>query len=249
MTNNKRILIVAAILGLITVVALNYYLTSLDKAGLAAVPHTEVVVAEYTIPVHTRITAEMLKLESIPSEAVHPEAITSINQAVGGISRGDIVKGEQILSSRVATEEGRTTLSYRVPEGMRAISIPVGEVSGVAGYIAPGDRIDVLISYDISQEKDVEAEVEKAPEEILTTYTVFQNIKVLATGEFSREQEEEESQVVSTVTLAVKPAQAEVLAYANLAGFFHLTLRSPTDENQEDLDYYNLGNFETFRER
>jgi len=83
----------------------------------------------------------------------------------------------------------------------------------------------------------------------LTVYTVVQNALVLATGEFTREQDNEVRQLVSTVTLGVNPAQAEVLAYANLKGRFHLTLRSPLDEEIVDLDYYSSENFETFRER
>ena len=247
MTNNKRILIVAVILGLVTVIALNYYIRSLDTPAMATVPHTDVVVAENTIPEHTRITSEMLGTESIPADAVHPEAITSMDQAVGGISRSEIIRGEQVLTNRVVTEDRRATLSYRVPEGMRAISIPVGEVIGVAGYIAPGDKVDVLISYSIGPEGE-EAEEETGDE--LTTYTVFQNVKVLATGGLTRAKDDEEREVVGTVTVAVEPTQAEVLAYANLQGSFHLTLRSPIDEDlDEEVDYYNRDVFETYKER
>ena len=246
MQTNKRIIIVAVILGLITVIALNSYIRSLDVPAMASIPHTEVVVAVNTIPAHTRITSEMLQTESIPSEVVHPEAILSINDVADGISRVDIIKGEQILASRVATEDQRASLSYRVPEGLRAISIPVNEVVGVAGFISAGDKVDILVNYLIDDIEDIEGEPQ---DEMLLTFTVFQNVLVLASGEDTREKDDEERQVVSTVTLAVNPEQAEVLAFANQMGNFHLTLRSPLDETEVDLDYYGPPNFETFRER
>ena len=245
MQTNKRTLIVAVILGLITVIALNSYIRSLDMPAMASIPHTEVVVAINTIPAHTRITNEMLQTESIPSDAVHPEALLSIGDAAGGISRVDIIKGEQVLASRIATEDRRASLSYRVPEGLRAISIPVNEVVGVAGYISPGDKVDVLVSYIID---DILIE-EEEQDEMTLTFTVFQNILVLASGEETRDKDDEESQVVSTVTLAVKPEQAEVLAFATQMGYFHLTLRSPLDETEVNLDFYGPPNFDTFRER
>ena len=183
MKASKRLLFVAVIFGLITVIALNYYLQSLTSGGapaLANAAYTEVVVAKSTIPEHTRITAEMLVVEPIPTDAVHPEAIKNTEEAVGSISRGEIVKGEQLLAARVAAE-GRASLSYRVPEKRRAISLPVSEVTGVSGYISPGDKVDVLITYS---DADINSK--------MTTYTVVQNALVLATGEFTKEQDSEE---------------------------------------------------------
>ena len=238
MTSNKRLLVIAIIIGIITVIALNSYIQSLDKPALATIPYTEVVVAENTIPMHTRITGEMLQMASIPSDAVHPEALLSLDEAVGGISRSEIVRDEQVLGSRVATDDRRASLSYRVPEGMRAVAIPVNEVVGVAGYISPGDKVDVLISYDDDEIN-----------ETLTVYTTFQNMLVLATGENTREKDNEERMVVGTVTLAVTPGQAEVFAFANQQGSYYLTLRSPIDETEETLDNYSFENFDTYGER
>ncbi len=235
MKGNKRILIIAVVLGLISILALNSYIRSLDKPALTAISHTDVVVAANTIPAHTRITGEMLEVVSLPSDAVHPEAARSLDAVAGGISRTELIKGEQVLLKRVFTEERRASLSYRVPEGMRAIAIPVGDVAGVAGYISPGDTVDVLISYE-------DANIN----EMLTTYTVFQNIKVLAAGGETRERDTEAQGVVSTVTLAVTPAQAEVLAFAYLKGTFHLTLRFPLDEESVELESYSFENFDTY---
>jgi pilus assembly protein CpaB len=235
-------MIIAVLLGLITVLALNHYIKTLDKPALASIPHTEVVVAKTTIPQHTRIAAEMLGLQSLPNAAIHPEAIRDLSVVVGGISRTEIVNGEQVLSPRVATEDRRASLSYRVPEGMRAITIPVGAVSGVAGFISAGDRLDMLVTYS-SEGEDNETDTET------TTYTVFQDVLVLAAGGETHEKDSEEREVVDTVTLLVTPQQAEVVAWANLNGTFHLTLRSPLDEEKLELEDYGPANFETFRGR
>ncbi|MDO9533916.1 MAG: Flp pilus assembly protein CpaB [Bacillota bacterium] len=242
MKTSTRLLIIALILGAITVVALNYFINNLNTespAG-AAVGFTSVLVAQNTIPQHTRITSEMVAMQSVPVDSVHPEVFKSAEEVIGSISRSDIIKGEQVLLSRVSSENRRASLSYRVPENMRAISISVNEVSGVSGFISAGDKVDVLASFEDEDTNEVIT---------VTTYTVVQNVEVLATGESTIEKDNEETQLVSTVTLSVTPGQAEVLAYSFLQGSFHLTLRSPLDEEIVNLDYYNAENFETFRER
>lgn len=235
---NKRILIFAIILGLITAVALNFYIKSLDKPALVAVPHSEVIIAKTTIPAYIRITEEMLDKQSMPSDAVHPEAITSMDNVVGGISKSEIIKGEQVLSGRVVMDETKATLSYRIPENMRAFTIPIGEVSGVAGFISPGDKVDILISYSDEKINDE-----------LTTYTMFQNMEILATGEQTQPKDDATRSVVSTLTLLVTPEEAEVLVYSLQSGTFHLTLRSPVDTSTADVDSFNSTNFDSFRER
>lgn len=239
MKYSKRLLFISVVLGLITVLALHFYLKGMtsDTPAFSSISQTSVIVAKNTIPEHTRVTEEMLAVESIPAEAVHPEAVKNVADVIGGISRADIIKGEQVLSSRIAAG-GRASLSYRVPENLRAISLPVSEVTGVSGYISPGDKIDVLVTYSDEEINDV-----------MTTYTIIQNALVMATGEFTQEKDDEERQLTSTITLAVTPGQAEVLAYALLMGSFHYTLRSPLDEEIVELDYYNAENFDTFRER
>lgn len=254
---NRKIIILAVFMGLITVFGLNYYLAEHTETAPAAARQVEqvpVLVAESTIPQHTRITAGMIAVQSLPEDAVHPEALHSADEVVGGISRADIIRGEQVLSSRVHTEEVRASLSYRIPENMRAVSIPVGDVSGVSGFISPGDRVDVLVVYDYFFEGAAPdgGEGEALAEDTrdwVTVYTTIQNMAVLATGGRTLKQDDEEPIVVNTLTLLANPEQAEVLVYASRQGSLHLTLRSPLDNEILELDYYNLENFDTFRER
>lgn len=233
---NKRILLIGVILGLITVFFLNKYIQSLNEAKdvLTTTSYSEVVVAQKSIPAHVRITEDMVKLSSIPSDAVHPDVMRKLDKVVGGITKSEIINGEQILADRVVTEDTDATLSYRIPENMRAITIPVDEVVGVANYIVVGDKIDILATYEM---------------ETSTTYTQLQNIEVLALGGLKVSTEVETIQQPSTITILVNPSQAEVIAYASLNGSFHLTLRNPIDTNKVDLDHYGEDNLESFRVR
>jgi pilus assembly protein CpaB len=238
--NGRLLLLAAVIFALGTVLALNCYLQSLASGAQAVevTAYTDVVVAKSTIPKHTRITAEMLAVESLPAGAVHPEAFGDLEAVAGSISRAEIVEGEQLLTARIAVE-GQGSFSYRVPEKRRAISLPVNEITGVSGYISPGDKVDVLVTYS-DEEINGGAAV---------TYTVIQNAPVMAAGELTREQDTDEQQPVGTITLAVTPGQAEVLAYAQLKGSFYFTLRSPLDEEKMHLQHYNAANLGSFRER
>ena len=236
---SKVLLAAGIVLGLLTAFFLYIYLDTLQAEQAEPVPYTDVVVAETSIPAHTRITEEMLEVRSIPAEAAHPDSGQDVSLFIGGIARSEIVRGEQILTTRVHTDDMRATLSYRIPENKRAVSIPVNEVTGVSGYITPGDKVDVLLTIQDEEINDGES----------TTYTLLQNITVMAIGQLPREVEDDEARPVSTVTLEVDPEQAEVLAYANLHGSFHLTLRSPADEEIVTLEAFGAANFDDFRRR
>ena len=234
----KRIVIIAVLMGVITVGALSFYINSLDQPAVAGAQEMhEVVVATTTIPAHTRITSEMLEVKSLPENAVHPDAVSAMDEVAGGVSMSLIASEEQVLSTKVVTDEEHASLSYRVPEGKRAIAVPADDISGVAGYISPEDKIDIIITY-----------ADEEIDEQTVTYTTFQNVMVLATGAVTQPKDEA-NQEGGTLVVAATPEQAEVLAYAYLKGTFHFTLRAPQDDGEERLDGYNAENFDTFRER
>lgn len=214
----RKYLILALLFGLLTVIFIYIYLSSLDRPIPVDIARQEVVTARFTIPPYTRITEEMVEVVSIPAAAVHPDAVKNVNAVIGTITRAELIEGEQVLFGRVATDLERATFSFRIPDGMRAISIPVNPVSGVAGFISPGDRVDILASYEDAGQGDEPV-----------TSTILQNVQVLATGELYREADDSEPQLVETLTLAVSPAQAQAVAYYNLEGLFHVTLRFPAD--------------------
>lgn len=237
----KRVVILAVILGLITVGVLYYYLESLKQIPEEKVNLTEVVVALNTIPAHVKVTAEMVTVKSLPAEAVHPDAANNLDQIVGFTSKVEILNGEQFLKSRVATEDNQSSLSYRIPENMRAITVPVTEFSSVGGYVIVGDKIDVLVSYN---------DVTINP--TLITVTQFQNIEILEKGPMFTSTDDTvalNQGVTSSLTLLVTPSQAEIMAYAIASGNIYMTLRNPIDTSINAMTQFRAEEFSTWRER
>jgi pilus assembly protein CpaB len=234
----KRILFIAILLGLLTATVLYIYLEDMKETPAAVVNLKDVVVAVSSIPAHVKLTPEMLTVKSLPAEGVHPEAFTTIAEAVGGTTKSGIVNGEQLIRERVVTNNVGSPLAYRIPENMRAMTIPLTEISGVAGYIMPGDRIDILVTY-----------TDETINPVKVTFTQFQNIEVLEKGPYTVNQEEKQLGVSSSITLLVNPQQAEVLAYANTSGALHFTLRNPLDTTKNDVQQFDSANFNTWRDR
>jgi len=236
---HKKILIFAVLIGLLTVIGLSYYINSHEKTQKVEIPYSKVVVANNVIPANTKITADMVSIKSIPTESVHPEAIISLDKVIDKISKSEIVSGEQVLSSRIVIDPNKATLAYRVPKDMRAIAIPDTEVTGVAGNINVGDKIDILVTYS-----------NKEVNPVCTTYTQLQNVEVAAviTAKASAD-DKQNSGLPTSITVFVNPAQAEVIAYAVTNGKLYFTLRNPIDTGKVDLKFYNSTNFTTYLER
>ena len=237
MKTKKRIWIITAVMAFITTALVYLYLGQVEAASQGnQTEMSDVVVAISEIPAHKKVTEEMLVIKEIPTEAVHADSYTDIDDVVGGITTTELIAGEQVLTDRIISDVKDSELSYRIPENMRAIAVPSSEVNGVGGYIVPGDKLDILVSYVPS-------------EGVQTVYTQLQNIEVLETGANIAATTETESGVPTSLTLLVTPAQAEVIAYANLSGSFHFTLRNPVDSAKQDLAGYGTANFDSWRER
>lgn len=157
---NKSILVLAVLFGLLSVFALSYYLNGQRQKLSGPVNYQEIIVAANTIPANVKITAAMLTTQKVPADLVHPDAVTSIAPLIDGITTAEIIKGEPVLTSRVMTETSdadMASLSYQIPENMRAIAIPISEITGIAGYIVAGDQVDLLVAYE-KKESEVAAE-------------------------------------------------------------------------------------------
>lgn len=238
MKNRKRILIITAVLALMTTALVYLYLGQVAKASQESKIETkEVVVAISEIPAHVKVTEDMVEIKEMPEEAVHTDSYTDIADVVGATTTTELIAGEQILAERIVSDGEAAELSYRIPENMRAITVPASEVTGVGGYIVAGDRLDILVSYVPS-------------EGVQVVHTQLQNIEVLEVGANSEVAPDSESALPTSLTLLVTPAQAEVIAYANLSGSFHYSLRNPVDAAHQDLSSgYGTPNFDSWRER
>jgi pilus assembly protein CpaB len=189
----------------------------LRTAGPAAGPKTTtVVVASMDLPFGTKIEARHLStIQMLPgSEPVG--VFHDVKEVEGKVARATLLQGELLLEGRFADQGSGSTLAAVVEKNMRAVSVRVDDVVGVAGFLLPGNRVDVLGSRDLANR---EAQTE----------TILQNVRVLAVDQTAAT-DKNEPVVVRAVTLEVTPSQAEVLVKWKEQGSIQLTLRNPLDE-------------------
>lgn len=262
MRNKRVIYILALILSLASVILLSRYIQGLKDTPETVVQLDNVIVAVADIPAQTKITEEMLAVQALPAEAIHPLAAKTKEEIVGSITRVDVSAQEQFLKNKVALDEVTLVLSYKIPEGMRAIAIPVNEVMGVGGYVEKDDRVDLLISYELPIEEEEEnaptaedeedEEEQTEPETMMTTITQMQNLEVIEVGPLTFTEEgivQRNRGVTTSVVLLARPEQAEIIAYAIQTGNIQMTLRNPLDQELLAPSQYNRENFEEWRTR
>lgn len=188
--------------------------------GQLAENTVRVVIASRDINPGTLLSESALQEIAWPAASVPPGAIRDVRKVAGRVNGATLFKGEPILEAKLAPEGSTGGLSSAIPMGKRAISIHVNEIVGVAGYIRPGSRVDVMVNTREGRDKAV-------------SKIVLENIQVLATAQDDR-RDQTAPKVVSTVTLEVEPAQAEKIDLARNIGTLSLVLRNPLDK--ADID-------------
>jgi pilus assembly protein CpaB len=196
-----------------------YYLYRYEKnlAREAKENWVPIVVATQDIPARTKLTSDMVTLMPFPQDLLTPGAMHATKEVEGRVSLVRLKAKEQIRSSDLLAPGQTPSLSYDIPEGMRAIAIAASEISAVGNQVKPGDHVDVLATYS---EPNTHQE---------TTRTVLQNVLVLAVnqGETSTQGQ---TGAKTSMTLAVDPENAELLMAADRASVMRVMLRSPTDK-------------------
>ena len=235
---NRNILIVigALIIAAVAVVIVNSYLTSVEqKAEQRASDEkvTRIVVATQPLGFGDALTPENVRLQTYFASAVPQGAFLTVRDALAEnrVALRPIVPGEPILADKVSGAGGRAVLSANLPEGMRAVSIPVSAITGVSGFVRPADTVDVLLTRKIPGEG--------AQAEDLMSEVILERVKVLAIDQIANEGATE-PQVGNTAVLEVDPTQAQKLAIAVKLGTLSLALRNV--ESQEAVQGRTLTN-------
>ncbi len=161
--------------------------------------------------------------------AIVREANQSAAEALSGMLRRDVAKGEPLMKTALVPENAANFLAASLSDGMRAVAIPVTAASSAGGFISAGDYVDVIMTYDIRLPRD-EAIRDTAAQVISknAAQTVLQNVRVLATDQSTAGQGD--PKVARTVTLEVDTNSVEVLALAATMGKLSLSLRKLGDE-------------------
>ncbi|MDZ4307581.1 Flp pilus assembly protein CpaB [Allopontixanthobacter sp.] len=206
---------------------------SAPTAAAAAVPEgPKVLVAQRALPVGTIITADSISFQQWPEEMVQDayflDGESDITQLLGTVVRYQISAGEPVTQGSLVAPGDRGFLAAALGPGMRAVTVPVSAKTGVAGFVFPGDRVDIVLTQSVKGEGS----------DLKAAETFLRNLRVLATDQSATQETEEGKTVVKefrTVTVEVTPKMAEKIAVAQTIGTLSLSLRSIAD-NQAELD-------------
>jgi pilus assembly protein CpaB len=195
------------------------------QARLNAAPPTEasdqVVVAAMEIPFGTKVEARHLRTITLPRSAQVGNHYARPEDVVGLIALQKVISGEILLKEHFADRQAGSTLAAIVKPDMRAVTVRVDDVVGVAGFLMPGNHVDVVAAH-------LENNTQRAE-----TRTVLHDLNVLAVDQ-TASQDKDQPVVVRAVTLEVTPKQAEILVKAREEGKIQLTLRNPLDKSVAD---------------
>lgn len=215
-----RLLVMPSLVGLIAAAAVYGYLGPAPAAGEEA--RVAVVMARRAIPAKTRLTRDMLAVEQVPARYVTRGAVQSLADAEGKVTLVPLAEGEMILASRLAGQGAPSGLAYRIPEGYRAVSVRIDEVTGAGGFVQPGDSVDVVAVAEGGQQGTGRAILLL---ERVAVLAVNRDLEVESGGQ-GRSGEE-----YSYLTLALTPEQALDLVVAQSFGRVHVLLRPATDDS------------------
>lgn len=199
---------------------------------------TSVVTAVRDIGEMETVNDSMLQLKEYPSSFVQPEALLTMEEAIGLVALAPISKGEQVLRTKVTRPGPTTGISLQVSPSKRALTIPIDEMRGVAKLLKPGDRVDIIAALDIRKGAAQEREVK----------TIMQDVVILATGikvvnELPRVSEEisgdqfirniRSATDFNSITIEADPKDIQDLVYvlSTSPGALFLSLRHPSDHS------------------
>ena len=207
---------IAVVAGLLATFGIHRYVA--HKTYVAPVSTGQVAVATTDLSPGLALGAGSYKIVSWPRELIPPQAASTVQQVDGRVAVMPISNGEPILFNKLAPVGTAAGLSSLLDETKRALTVRVDDVSGVAGFVHPRDKVDVLVDMKMQGINDCFSK------------TILQNITVMTIGQ-TWEQKDSKPVIVNTVTLEVTPEQAEVLNLASSEGKIRLALRGRRNEN------------------
>jgi pilus assembly protein CpaB len=181
---------------------------------------TKVAVAGSDLDIGDEITKDSVRIIDWPASAAPANAISDPNEVIGRGLVMPMIQNEVFLDLKLAPKEAGSGLPPAIPPGLRAVSVKVNEVIGVAGYVLPGTHVDVVATVNPTQNAtDV------------TSKVILTNVLVLAAGTKIEQGDGDKKPIaVSVVTMLVDPEQAERLTLASTEGKIQLALRNPLDK-------------------
>src|ERR1700726_4241227 len=230
--NTARIVVLTIALGAGGVAA--YLASGSEKKPLPTEPvaqlqTVDVLVAKSDIGLGQRVAPEDLQWQTWPAATAsntfirRTERADATTQIAGSIARAPFIAGEPIRELKLVKANGSGFMAAILPTGMRAVSTEISPETGAGGFILPNDRVDVPLA------KRAKSRSGKA--DVIKSEVILPNVRVLAIDQAPKEKDGQNTVIGKTVTLELKPEQAETLARARQSGTLSLALRSITDVN------------------
>lgn len=199
---------------------------------VAELQTVDVLVARSDIGLGQTVKPENLQWQAWPAASAsnsfirrndHPDAVTGL---AGAIARVPLLAGEPVREQKLVKAGSSGFMAAILPSGMRAISTDISPETAAGGFILPDDRVDVILSRHI---KDLSGS--NGGQDVVKSEIILSNVRVLAIDQAPKEKDGQTSLIGRTVTLELKPEQAETLAQARQTGTLALALRSIADVN------------------
>jgi pilus assembly protein CpaB len=188
-------------------------------ARTVTIPTRSVVVAAADLDIGAELGRDDVRIIQWPANAAPANAISNPDEVIGRGLILPVIQNEPILPMKLSSKEAGAGLPPAIPPGLRAVSVRVNEVIGVAGYVLPGTHVDVVATVSPTDQKAD-----------MTSKVILTNVQVLAAGtKIERDTDRNKPMPVSVVTLLVEPEEAERLTLASTEGKIQLALRNPLD--------------------
>jgi pilus assembly protein CpaB len=194
---------------------------------VAQLPTVDVLIAKADIGLGQPLKAEDLQWQNWPTSSAgtmisRANRADAIKELTGSVARSPFVAGEPIRDQKLVKADGSGFMAAILPSGFRAVSTEISPETGAGGFILPNDRVDVLLS---KREKNPDPK----GADIINSEVILSNVRVLAIDQAPKEKDGTNTLVGKTVTLELRPEQAETLARSRQSGTMSLALRSITD--------------------
>ncbi|MHB9145147.1 MAG: Flp pilus assembly protein CpaB [Symbiobacteriia bacterium] len=215
-----KVIFLPVFAGLLATAGVYYYLQH-GQPATGRVETVSVVVAARPVPAKTVLAKDMLTTKDYPKALVGRNEVTSLADAVGKATTVPLAQDEVLLRTKLATEDAKIGLAYHIPAGMRALTIAANEQLAVGGFPEPGDLLDIAATFT-------------GPAGMTASRLILEGIPILAVGQSMETTPNGQARVVPSLTVAVTPQQALVIATAEKKAALRYLLR-PANKDERGV--------------
>jgi len=223
--NTNRLLIGLVIALVVAFLLSSFVYKQFQKASFTKPTTSQpLVVAAVPLPLGTRLDSSNTRIIQWPADQSVAGMFTRVEDVANRAIITPLAANEPVLEAKLSPKESGAGMPSTIPEGMRALSVAVNDVIGVAGFVIPGTMVDVLVTGRVIGTNSGDN----------VTRTILENVRVMASGQKIEPDREGKPQTVAVITLLVTPDEATKLTMASTEGKIQLALRNTIDTKKND---------------